>query len=134
MLTNRYTKIFSGLLILMVAFVSVNIVAADISSKNGSGKNRAGSNTYLPLPPGKQTQLFNAARNDRLLNHGHRSQNRSASLSASYPDYFQRHPELSQPAVLGQGASDYAERHPELTARAASAADQTDYYFRHINK
>lgn len=152
MLTNRYAKIFSGLLILMVAFVSVNIFTAGISSKNGSGKNLAVSNTYLPLPPGKQTQLFNAAREARINYHGRSS--RAPSVSAVYSDYFERHAELSNLAALGQGASDYAERHPglagiaisrsgasdyferhpELSAKAALSVDLSDYYFRHLSK
>jgi len=133
MLTNRFSKISTGLLVLVVAFASISFVTRDLSSIKGSGKTLVTSNTYLPLPPGKQAQLFNAARNDRILNHGHSSPNKSASTSASYPDYFHRHPELSRPAVLGQGASDYAERHPELSAQAGTSVDRSDYYFRHIN-
>jgi len=50
---------------------------------------------------------------------------------AAFPDYYQRHPELSVPAVLGLTASDYFQRHPELTAPAEASVDLTDYYFRH---
>ncbi len=46
-------------------------------------------------------------------------------------DYFERHPELSNLAALGQGASDYFERHPELVPAVKSNVDLTDYYFRH---
>src|SRR5215212_989687 len=48
----------------------------------------------------------------------------------AFPDYYQRHPELSVPAVLGLTASDYFQRHPELTAPAEASVDMTDYYFR----
>jgi len=48
----------------------------------------------------------------------------------TFPDYFQRHPELTTPAILGLGASDYFMRHPELVALAEDAMDMTDYYFR----
>src|SRR5215213_3846431 len=48
----------------------------------------------------------------------------------AFPDYSQRHPELSVPAVLGLTASDYFQRHPELTAPAEASVDMTDYYFR----
>src|SRR5215211_2264211 len=50
---------------------------------------------------------------------------------AAFPDYHQRHPELSVPAILGLGASDYFQRHPELTAPADASVDMTDYFFRH---
>jgi hypothetical protein len=52
---------------------------------------------------------------------------------AAYPDYFQRHPELSSLTALGQGASDYFERHPELIPAAKGDVNLTDFYFRHIN-
>lgn len=126
MITNRISKFSVGLLILAVAFVSVSFVTSNNSAKNVS------SNTYLPLPPGKQTQHYNAAREARNLYH--RPSDRSSLASAAvYPDYFERHPELSNLAVLGLEASDYAERHPELSAKSASSVDLTDYYFRHIN-
>jgi hypothetical protein len=131
--TNRYTKIFAGLLILVVAFVSVSFVSQDMSSKKASGNARStSSNTYLPLPPGKQTQLYQAAREARILYH--RSSSAKSASALVYSDYFERHPELSNLADLGQGASDYAERHPELSAKADSSIDLTDYYFRHLSK
>jgi len=46
-------------------------------------------------------------------------------------DYFQRHSELITPSILGLGASDYFMRHPEVTASAEGSVDMTDYYFRH---
>jgi hypothetical protein len=49
---------------------------------------------------------------------------------SAFPDYYQRHLELSAPAVLGLGASDYFQRHPELVAPAEASFDLTDYYFR----
>jgi hypothetical protein len=49
---------------------------------------------------------------------------------SAFPDYYQRHLELSAPAVVGLGASDYFQRHPELVAPAAASVDLTDYYFR----
>jgi hypothetical protein len=48
----------------------------------------------------------------------------------AFPDYYQRHRELSLSAVRGLGASDYFQRHPELTAPAEASVDLTDYYFR----
>jgi len=129
--TNRFSKSYVGLLILAVAFVSASFISIDMSSKKPSGNARSvSSNTYLPLPPGKQTQVYNAARQARILYHRHPSKNASASAIV-YADYAQRHPELSNLAALGQGASDYAERHPELSAPASSSADMTDYYLRH---
>jgi hypothetical protein len=119
--TNRFSKFSVGLIILAVAFVSVSFATMNNSSKKVS------SNTYLPLPPGKQTQLFNAAREARILYH----RSSSASSVAAYPDYFQRHLELSNLAALGQGASDYAERHPELSAASVSGAGASDYFERH---
>jgi len=124
MITNRFSKISVGLLILAVAFVSVSFVSMNNSSKKVS------SNTYLPLPPGKQTQLYNAAREARINYHGRSSRN--PSVSAVYSDYFERHAELSNLAALGQGASDYAERHPALSAKAS--VDLSDYYFRHLDQ
>jgi hypothetical protein len=50
---------------------------------------------------------------------------------SAFPDYFQRHPELSAPSVLGLGASDYFQRHPELSIPLESSIDTTDYFFRH---
>jgi hypothetical protein len=52
----------------------------------------------------------------------------------AFPDYFQRHPELSAPSVVGLGASDYFQRHPELSASVESSFDTTDYFFRHLNR
>jgi hypothetical protein len=49
----------------------------------------------------------------------------------AFPDYFQRHPELTVPSVIGIGASDYFQRHPVLIAPAEASVDTTDYYFRH---
>ena len=124
MITSRISKYSVGLLIIAVAFVSVSFVTTNNSSKKVS------SNTYLPLPPGKQTQLYNAAREARILYHRPSSGSVMAS-AAVYSDYFERHAELSNMVALGQDASDYAERHPELSAPAASSADMSDYYFRH---
>ena len=49
---------------------------------------------------------------------------------AAFPDYHQRHPELTKSVIAGVGASDYFQRHPELTARAGKFVDLSDYYFR----
>jgi hypothetical protein len=54
----------------------------------------------------------------------------TGSSDDAFPDYYQRHPELSVPALIGLAASDYFMRHPELVAPAASTFDMTDYYFR----
>ena len=51
--------------------------------------------------------------------------------ASAFPDYFQRHPELTVPSILGLGASDYFMRHPELITWADASVDLTDYYFRH---
>jgi hypothetical protein len=51
---------------------------------------------------------------------------------AAFPDYYERHPELSVSAIIGLDASDYFQRHPELTAPADASVDTTDYYFRHL--
>lgn len=128
MITNRFSKTYVGLLIVAVALVSASFVTMDMSSKKASGNARSASNnTYLPLPPGKQTQLYNTAREARILYHRHRSKN----SSAVYSDYAQRHPELSSLTSLGQGASDYFERHPELLPAAVSRTDTSDYFLRH---
>jgi len=50
---------------------------------------------------------------------------------AEYPDYYQRHPELSLPAKIESGYSAYFERHPELSALAGTSVDTSDYYLRH---
>jgi len=50
---------------------------------------------------------------------------------AAFPDYYQRHPELSVPVLIGLDASDYFQRHPELTAPAEASVDTTYYFFRH---
>ncbi len=129
--TNRSTKIYAGLLILAVAFVSASFVTRDLSSISGSGKPLVSSNTSLPLPHGKQAQLYYAARGSGDFYQRHNNWSWAASAPA-YSDYFQRHAELSSLAALGQGASDYAERHPELSAKAGSSVDLSDYYFRHL--
>jgi hypothetical protein len=54
-----------------------------------------------------------------------------ATGDSAFPDYYQRHLELSVPTVLGLTASDYVMRHPELIAPAQVSIDMTDYYFRH---
>jgi len=54
--------------------------------------------------------------------------------ASAFPDYFQRHPELSAPLILGVGASDYFQRHPELSASVERSVDTTDYFFRHLNQ
>ena len=51
--------------------------------------------------------------------------------ASAFPDYFQRHPELTVPSILSLDASDYFMRHPELSAAADISVDMTDYYFRH---
>jgi hypothetical protein len=55
----------------------------------------------------------------------------TGNSDGAFPDYYQRHLELSTPALIGGlTASDYFMRHPELIAPAASTFDMTDYYFR----
>ena len=151
MLTNRFSKIFAGLLMLVVAFVSIDYVTTGISSKKAADTGLVISNTYLPLPPGKQTELFNAARGAEDFYQRHPdwtwTVRESASASSDYfqrhpeltassmigigaSDYFQRHSELTK-SVLGVGASDYFQRHAELIAPAQSTTDTSDYYFRH---
>ena len=49
----------------------------------------------------------------------------------AFPDYYQRHRELSVSPILSVGASDYFQRHPKLIAPAEPSVDMTDYYFRH---
>ena len=52
--------------------------------------------------------------------------------ASAFPDYYQRHLELSASPIIGLGASDYFQRHPELTVPSAEASvDVTDFYFRH---
>ncbi len=51
----------------------------------------------------------------------------------AFPDYHQRHRELSVSPVLGVGASDYFQRHPELNVPAERSVDTTDYFFRHLD-
>lgn len=77
----------------------------------------------------------------------------NGSVDNTLSDYWQRHPELSNPvtvpqldtigsdyyerhradiiAARGVDTTDYAARHPELNASPALQADLTDYYFRH---
>jgi len=57
-----------------------------------------------------------------------------ATGPSAFPDYFQRHPELSASLILGLGASDYFQRHPELSASVERSSDTTDYFFRHLDK
>jgi hypothetical protein len=66
---HRNSKGLAILLVLAVAFVSVsfairpaNMITEDNLSKKEAGFSNVVSNTYLPLPPGKQTQLYNADR------------------------------------------------------------------------
>ena len=54
-----------------------------------------------------------------------------ATGASAFPDYYQRHLELSMSPIVGLGASDYFQRHPELIAPAEAFIDMTDYYFRH---
>lgn len=49
---------------------------------------------------------------------------------AAFPDYHQRHPELSVPVEASVDTTDYYFRHPELSASVESI-DLTDYFFRH---
>ena len=51
--------------------------------------------------------------------------------ASAFPDYFQRHPELSAPSILGLGASDYFQRHPELTVPSIFGLGASDYFMRH---
>ncbi len=48
----------------------------------------------------------------------------------AYPDYYQRHPELSKPADTIMDKSDYFLRHPELV-KVNTAVDLSDYFLRH---
>jgi hypothetical protein len=60
--------------------------------------------------------------------------NASVPNAAGANDYYQRHPELSVPGLIGWGASDYYQRHPELNRPAKTSVDLTDYYFRHSDE
>jgi hypothetical protein len=51
-----------------------------------------------------------------------------------FPDYYQRHLELRNRAILGLTASDYFQRHPELSASVERSIDTTDYFFRQLDK
>jgi hypothetical protein len=57
--------------------------------------------------------------------------------ASAFPDYFQRHPELSaspriNSPILSLEGSDYFQRHPGLTIPSVEASvDMTDYFFRH---
>jgi hypothetical protein len=52
---------------------------------------------------------------------------------SAYPDYAQRHPELSSAVAAYIDTTDYFFRHPELRI-AGGAIDLTDYYFRHAGQ
>jgi hypothetical protein len=69
MITNRNSKSLAILLVLAVALVSVSFVTRPANaiitgnlSKKEAGFSNVISNTYLPLAPGKQTQLYNASK------------------------------------------------------------------------
>ena len=49
---------------------------------------------------------------------------------SAFPDYYQRHPELSRPADISMDTSDYFLRHPELI-KVRNAVDTSDYFLRH---
>ena len=66
---NRISKSLIVLFILAATLVSVSFItrstrtiATDNFPKKEAGFSNVVSNTYLPLPPGKQTQLYNAGR------------------------------------------------------------------------
>lgn len=68
MSANRNSKSLAVLLVFAVVLLSVSFVARpanaitmDSFSKKEAGYSNVVSNTYRPLPPGKQTQLYNAA-------------------------------------------------------------------------
>jgi hypothetical protein len=46
-------------------------------------------------------------------------------------DYYERHAELNERAVINAELSDYSLRHPELSERAGIGADMSDYSLRH---
>ena len=50
--------------------------------------------------------------------------------ASGFPDYFQRHPELSLPAAIKVDQSDYFTRHPEART-PAGLKDLSDYFLRH---
>ena len=50
---------------------------------------------------------------------------------SAFPDYAQRHPELSVSPILGLGASDYFQRHPKLTVPSILGLGASDYFMRH---
>ena len=54
-----------------------------------------------------------------------------ATGDSAFPDYFQRHPELSAPVAISIDTTDYFFRHPELRASTTKSIDLTDYFFRH---
>lgn len=55
----------------------------------------------------------------------------AVAVSAPYPDYAQRHPELILPMPAAPiDTTDYYFRHIDLNARI-DTDDQTDYIFRH---
>lgn len=125
MSANRISKSISSslalLLVIAVVLVSVSFAtrpgvatATDNFSKKEAGFSNVVSNTSLPLPPGKQALLYNAA--------------------GGSSDFYQRHSNWNSfPAGSAAVYSDYAERHPELSAQAESSVDLSDYYFRHLN-
>jgi len=105
MFTNKLSKPFLAIVVAALTLVTVSFIAAPKASE-----------PYL----------------DYALRHpGEVIVPVTGQLDTANSDYFQRHPELTAPSLLGQDASDYFQRHPELTAPAEASIDMTDYFFRH---
>jgi len=117
MFTNRISKMLVALLVIVAALATVSFVAR-------SGK----------VPAAEQgASDFHQRHPDWTW----ASQNVSVSIPVTgdlaYPDYYQRHPELSVRAEAALDTTDYFFRHPELMASARSI-DLTDYHFRHLDQ
>ena len=106
MFTNKLSKLFLASVVVALTLVTVSFVVAPTASD--------------PYP-------------DYALRHpGEVIIPVTDNQDTTGSDYFQRHPELSLPSLIGQGASDYFQRHPELISLAERSSDTTDYFFRHL--
>jgi hypothetical protein len=109
MFTNRFSKVVIALIVVAVALATASMIPA-------------GFTPVSVVESKEQTLREYQLRDESVVI--------PVTGESAYPDYFQRHPELSVRAETAIDTTDYFFRHPELRGPARSV-DLTDYYFRH---
>src|SRR5215211_7117504 len=111
------TKMFKNRFLLVLGVVSLLLVTMAVS--NPAADEREGASDFHQRHP---DWTWTVNQQNAII---------PVTGDSVFPDYFQRHPELTIPMESSLDTTDYFFRHPELRPSTAKSIDLTDYFFRH---